>query len=263
MSVLTQVLININFVAYIWFALPAVNQHYGPYSAVGCSMLMFYLFLCIEFTHFKTWLTEPGYPERVATATGVQKVNFEKKKLRNISNNLKQLITKRNKGFVALLNSDQPSFTNQQNQCFKCTLKPLKPYRSYHCSICERDIIYMDHHCIFANNCIGLYNLRYYLGLVLYASIALGMIVYSFVRIVEAPKKVSLEYYCFNFFLCTDLGLFVFMLPYCFWSWNLALNGKTHIEQRKGLFHGHNFCYAKKDKENPYGLDSAMEQHYS
>ena len=190
-------------------------------------------------------------------------MNFEKKKTRSMSENLKQLVSKRNKGFVALLNSDQHSFTNQQNQCFKCTLKPLKPYRSYHCSTCERDIIYMDHHCVFANNCIGLYNLRYFLAFVLYSTVALGIITHSYVAIVEPPKKVTLSYYFFYSFFFCDLVLFVFMLPYCFWSWNLALNGKTHSEQRKGLFHGHNFCYAKKDKENPYGLDSAMEQHYS
>ena len=55
----------------MWFSLPAVNKMYGAYSAVGCSMIMFYLLVCIEYTHIKTWLTDPGYPERVATATGV------------------------------------------------------------------------------------------------------------------------------------------------------------------------------------------------
>ncbi len=41
-------------------------------------MVVNYLFVCILYTHFKSWLTEPGYPERVATATGHLKLNFEK-----------------------------------------------------------------------------------------------------------------------------------------------------------------------------------------
>jgi len=52
------------------------------------------------------WMTEPGYPERVSTATGDLKMHFEKSRIRSMSANLKSLISKRNKGFVALLNNN-------------------------------------------------------------------------------------------------------------------------------------------------------------
>jgi hypothetical protein len=73
--------------------------------------MMIYLFVALIYTHLKAWVTEPGYPERVATATGQNKMNFDKNDLKSMSNNLKSLINKRNKGFVALLNSGQPNFT--------------------------------------------------------------------------------------------------------------------------------------------------------
>jgi hypothetical protein len=72
---------------------------------------MIYLFVVTILCHLKGWITEPGYPERVATATGQLKMSFEKHDLKGMSYNLKSLINKRNKGFVALLNSGQPNFT--------------------------------------------------------------------------------------------------------------------------------------------------------
>jgi len=74
---------------------------------------MLYLFIVVFCLHIKTWITEPGYPERIATATGHNKIIYEKQEMRGMSFNLKSLINKRNKGFVALLNSGlgQPNFT--------------------------------------------------------------------------------------------------------------------------------------------------------
>ena len=68
-----------------------------------------YLVVAMVYTHIKAWTTEPGYPEKVATATGHLKLNFEKNDLKVMSYNLKSLVNKRNKGFVALLNSGQPT----------------------------------------------------------------------------------------------------------------------------------------------------------
>lgn len=98
-----------------------------------------------------------------------------------MSANLKELINKRNKGFVALLNSNQSNFTRYSNQCFECKLKPLKPIRSYHCQTCQRDIIYQHKHSVMANNCIGIENLRYFLLFNLYQSLCLAMIVAGFI----------------------------------------------------------------------------------
>ena len=133
------------------------------------------------YLHYKTCVTSPGYPECVSTAQGEQKIKYDKNS-KVMSQNLKLLVSKRNQGFVGLLNSTNQNFTRYQNQCFKCNLKPLKPYRSYHCWTCDRDIIYRNQHCTFCNNCIGLYNLRYFLLFLLYATLGLSMMVYAFYK---------------------------------------------------------------------------------
>lgn len=152
-----------------------------------------------------------------------------------MSNNLKTLISKRNKGFVALLNSGQANFTRYQNQCQKCLLKPLKPHRSYHCRTCDRDIIFMDHHSIFFNNCIGLNNFRYFLGFILYLSMILPILLYSY-SLRNFNLDYTLDFLFFNFLRIFDVILYIVILPLTVWYWNLALTGKTSIEHVKGFF---------------------------
>ena len=50
----------------------------GPISTGVVTITMLYLFGVINYTHYKLCTTSPGYPERVATATGHLKLNFEK-----------------------------------------------------------------------------------------------------------------------------------------------------------------------------------------
>lgn len=120
---------QINLGCYLKICLPFFFQRWDKGLTVLYTLLVIVLHMGSVYTHLKIWLTEPGYPERVSTAQ--IKLNFNKAP--PMSDVLKELINKRNKGFVALLNSNQSNFTRYQNQCFECKLKPLKPIRSYHC----------------------------------------------------------------------------------------------------------------------------------
>ncbi|RUS84952.1 hypothetical protein EGW08_007263, partial [Elysia chlorotica] len=48
------------------------------------------------------------------------------------------------------------------------------PPRSFHCFNCSSCILNRDHHCTFTGNCIGLYNRRYYLSLLMSMCVAAG-----------------------------------------------------------------------------------------
>ncbi|CAG5118143.1 unnamed protein product [Candidula unifasciata] len=50
--------------------------------------------------------------------------------------------------------------------CKKC-IAP-KPPRTHHCTVCGTCILKMDHHCPWLNNCVGLYNHRYFFQFICY-----------------------------------------------------------------------------------------------
>ncbi|EEF31458.1 zinc finger protein, putative [Ricinus communis] len=66
-------------------------------------------------------------------------------------------------------------------QCEKCCT--YKPPRAHHCRICRRCVLKMDHHCLWINNCVGYWNYKAFLILLLYATAAS---IYSMVMIISS-----------------------------------------------------------------------------
>ena len=54
--------------------------------------------------------------------------------------------------------------------CQRCLR--TKPDRCHHCSQCNKCILKMDNHCPWVANCIGFYNYKYFLNMLLYASLS-------------------------------------------------------------------------------------------
>ncbi|GAQ82065.1 S-acyltransferase [Klebsormidium nitens] len=50
--------------------------------------------------------------------------------------------------------------------CRKCMA--FKPARCHHCSVCQRCILRMDHHCVWVVNCVGAKNYKFFLLFLLY-----------------------------------------------------------------------------------------------
>jgi len=57
----------------------------------------------------------------------------------------------------------------RKRYCLICNA--FKPERSHHCSVCNTCVLNMDHHCPWVDNCIGFYNRKFFMQLLIYTSI--------------------------------------------------------------------------------------------
>jgi hypothetical protein len=80
----------------------------------------------------------------------------------------------------------------RQRFCQKCEF--LKPDRAHHCSICQRCILKMDHHCPWLANCIGFENHKAFVlflcYLVLFCLLACLMSIIALVKVIS-DERVS------------------------------------------------------------------------
>ncbi|GAM18616.1 hypothetical protein SAMD00019534_017910, partial [Acytostelium subglobosum LB1] len=71
--------------------------------------------------------------------------------------------------------------------CTKCDEQ--KPERAHHCNICKKCVLRMEHHSMWIGNCIGLYNLKYYILFLFYSSVSI--IYFLFLLVLRATQILS------------------------------------------------------------------------
>ncbi|CDW81625.1 UNKNOWN [Stylonychia lemnae] len=169
-------------------------------------------------------LTLPGYPERVTVRSSSTFKALPKEVTEEFSSTLNKLLSHRNKSYLTLIHGIQ----GHKNICQKCPSQPVKPLRSHHCRLCMRDVMLMDHHCPWINNCIGIQNQRYFLLFNTYMAFASCLMIFP-LTITEAPQRKS-ENLLYQIVLMKNFVLSIIMLIFSIWNWYLACKGQSVIE---------------------------------
>ncbi|CAK1554834.1 unnamed protein product [Leptosia nina] len=154
-AVLTWLLIlYAEFVVMMVMLLPGVAT-YPLYSYINIIIFQTFAFLAFA-SHLRTMFTDPG---------AVPKGNATKEMIKQMSFREGQVIFK----------------------CTKCC--SIKPERAHHCSVCQRCIRKMDHHCPWVNNCVGENNQKYFVLFTFYIAAisihSLTLSVYQFVTCIR------------------------------------------------------------------------------
>ncbi|XP_040570036.1 palmitoyltransferase ZDHHC3-like [Lepeophtheirus salmonis] len=114
--------------------LPTFNS---TFSIINLLLFQMLTILAVA-SHLRAMLTDPGaVPRGNATKENIEKMGFREG----------QVIFK----------------------CPKCSC--IKPERAHHCSVCQRCVRKMDHHCPWVNNCVGEGNQKFFVLFTLYIAL--------------------------------------------------------------------------------------------
>ncbi|CAD7076612.1 unnamed protein product [Hermetia illucens] len=126
-------------------------------------------------------------------------------------------------------------------KCPKCC--SIKPDRAHHCSVCQRCIRKMDHHCPWVNNCVGESNQKYFVLFTFYiASISahsLFLVINQFTICIKhewrecSPYSPPATVFLLLFLTFEALLFAVFTMIMLFTQLSAIWNDETGIEQLK------------------------------
>ncbi|KAJ1363870.1 Palmitoyltransferase zdhhc3 [Parelaphostrongylus tenuis] len=124
--------------AVVFFVLLHSYKEYWFHT--GVNFLLFELLTVLALlSHVKTMLTDPGsVPKGNATEENIERLQAAEE-------------------FKVIY------------KCQKCC--SIKPDRAHHCSVCDRCIRRMDHHCPWVNNCVGEANQKYFVLFTMYIAL--------------------------------------------------------------------------------------------
>ncbi len=113
------------------------------FGLAGSALAFFYNYISLTclVVHLKAMITDPGSVSSLAEP---------------LEDEIVESLEEGN------LESEENKRTHKM--CRRC--RTFKPQRAHHCSICQRCIIKMDHHCPWINNCVGIGNQKFFIQFV-------------------------------------------------------------------------------------------------
>ena len=156
---------------------------YLPFHKICFYIITFLAIIC----HLKTSFTNPGvithsnnydilefyyilYKEAMEQATEYTRIKGRKlieEKITEIDDGIEELSENDEEEYkpeTSITDEIMEKITKtcnlQLNRCFSCYV--VRPNRAHHCSSCKGCVLGEDHHCPWVNNCIGLFNKKFF-----------------------------------------------------------------------------------------------------
>ncbi|KAH8283480.1 hypothetical protein KR018_003615 [Drosophila ironensis] len=144
------------FAEFVVMRLILLPSNYTLFSTVNMALFQTLAFLAFA-SHIRTMLSDPGaVPRGNATKEMIEQMGYREGEI-----------------FY---------------KCPKCC--SIKPERAHHCSVCQRCIRKMDHHCPWVNNCVGENNQKYFVLFTFYiASISVHTLFLVLTQFAECVKN--------------------------------------------------------------------------
>ncbi|XP_073974079.1 palmitoyltransferase ZDHHC3 [Rhodnius prolixus] len=206
-AILTWLLIL--YADFVVLTVIIIPNPYSLYSIFNGFLFSIFGILAVT-SHLKTMLTDPG---------SVPKGNATKEMIQHMGCREGQVIFK----------------------CQKCC--SIKPERAHHCSVCQRCIRKMDHHCPWVNNCVGEDNQKFFVLFTFYiACMSVHSLIMSgrqFVSCIDSEWRDCSSYsppttVILLVFLVFEALLFaIFTAAMLFSQLQAIWNDETGIEQLK------------------------------
>jgi palmitoyltransferase len=140
---------------------------------------------------------------------------------------------------LALIDSPKEDFGRLEEQkyrtCRRC--RQFKPGRAHHCSICDRCVIKMDHHCPWVNNCVGLGNHKFFLLFIFYVFVlSLYALVLVSLRYARCVNENCPSHGAFRVMMLVLEAVLFGLFTLCMMcdQYSVITTGATQIDRLKG-----------------------------